>query len=1045
MAKLGIAFAGAALGFFLGGPLGAQIGFSLGGLLGGALFPGKIPSGPRLQDLNVSAATNGVPIPIGYGTQRVPGNIIWAPPLVEHSKKQSVKGGPKQTTYSYTASFAVAFGEGPAQLGRVWFDSKIVYDPTGGSAGITAISQSGNLVTVTCTLNPDVGSQATIAGVGVSGYNGKWAVISTGPTSFTYYNTKHSGLAPSSGGTASIPAPAYTAPTIYTGTETQAPDPTIQAAEGAANVPAFRGLCYAVWENFDLSNFGNRIPNIRAEITFVSSTSHSTIFLDKSNFTSGGAAPIVNALTPSSADEFAIWMVAVSSSVLPTNLQPDVSWSSPFDNRVIAFYYKNVSDTSPISISLTNGGSFNSWASMLATFGKGAISPSIVQHREFPGTMNTGGTFNLSFVSNTTAGNTLLFAYYSSGSSSGSFGVSSVIDSQGNVYNKIGQILSSNGVSGGRAMVSLWAAYNTKGGPCIISPTVSSSGSSLGQIIELSGLQALEASLGDMVSDVCIRSGLDSSKIDVSAIANIPGVGYVITRPTTGADALKPLTLAFFFDGVESNGVMKFIPRGGAVQSLTVPETDLGLIKDNYKITEQFIQPQDIPREIQVLFIDKNLDYQQNKTHKRRHTRVIHTKQATVIELPLTLDATTAEQISEKALYLASLERQPYDMNLWKALYMLFDPTDVIQFTYEGLTFQMRIIKSSIGADFQTAISGVNENANTYLSSSIGSNGIGFVPAAPNEVPDTQLFLFDIPLLRDTDANNGGSGYYAAVSSIDLSKWPGVSVQKSSDNVNFAEEFHTAVGANYGTAQSILGSPRSPWTWDDVNTLTVYMTQGTLAGTSDINVLNGANALLVGSEVIQYGSAVQNPDGTFTISHLLRGRRGTEIYSGSHGASEIVVDLNSVGVVREAVGTSELQVLRYFRPVSYGQDISSVESQLFTNTGQDVMPYAVTSVEGTRDASYNLTVTWIRRTRIGGDWLNGIGTVPLSETVESYDVEILNGANVVRVFSALSSPTFTYSAVDQIADFGSVQSQIVINIYQNSGIIGRGFKKTTTV
>src|SRR5258708_31893572 len=118
MARLGFALAGAVIGAFFG-PIGAQIGFAVGGLVGSMLFPGKLPSGPRLNDLIVSTATNGAPIPIGYNQQRIAGNVIWAPPIVETAKTTSVKGGPKQTNYAYTASFAVAFCEGPASIGRI--------------------------------------------------------------------------------------------------------------------------------------------------------------------------------------------------------------------------------------------------------------------------------------------------------------------------------------------------------------------------------------------------------------------------------------------------------------------------------------------------------------------------------------------------------------------------------------------------------------------------------------------------------------------------------------------------------------------------------------------------------------------------------------------------------------------------------------------------------------------------------------------------------------------------------------------------------------
>ncbi|MBJ7578018.1 glycoside hydrolase TIM-barrel-like domain-containing protein [Devosia sp. MC532] len=53
---------------------------------------------------------------------------------------------------------------------------------------------------------------------------------------------------------------------FYAGDETQMPDSLIEAVQGAGNAPAYRGLCYLVVENLPLSLFGNRIPQLSAEL-----------------------------------------------------------------------------------------------------------------------------------------------------------------------------------------------------------------------------------------------------------------------------------------------------------------------------------------------------------------------------------------------------------------------------------------------------------------------------------------------------------------------------------------------------------------------------------------------------------------------------------------------------------------------------------------------------------------------------------------------------------------------------------------------------------
>jgi hypothetical protein len=215
MAQLGFAVAGAAVGAMFGMP---QLGWIAGAAIGGLLFPAKGPrtntEGPRLGDLSVSSSAYGMPIPIIYGTMRVAGNMIWSSGLREVRKTQKVRGGKggggssTQTTYTYSASFAVAFGEGPADdVLRIWADSKLIHD---------------------CT---------------------QWT--RSGKTSTTASTTK-AGLKFR----------------FYPGNETQLLDPLIEAHVGPGRAPAHRGLVVIVFEDLPLADFGNRIPNLNAEISY---------------------------------------------------------------------------------------------------------------------------------------------------------------------------------------------------------------------------------------------------------------------------------------------------------------------------------------------------------------------------------------------------------------------------------------------------------------------------------------------------------------------------------------------------------------------------------------------------------------------------------------------------------------------------------------------------------------------------------------------------------------------------------------------------------
>jgi hypothetical protein len=95
----------------------------------------------------------------------------------------------------------------------------------------------------------------------------------------------------------------------------------------------------------------------------------------------------------------------------------------------------------------------------------------------------------------------------------------------------------------------------------------------------------------------------------------------------------------------------------------------------------------------------------------------------------------------------------------------------------------------------------------------------------------------------------------------------------------------------------------------------------------------------------------------------------------------------------------------------------------------------------------DLTIRWTRRSRaLAADSWGGL-EVPLTEELEAYEVEILDGATVKRVLSATTTSA-AYTAVQQTADWGAPLAPgdtLDIRIYQLSALVGRGAPKTVTL
>ncbi|WP_031294533.1 phage tail protein [Sphingobium ummariense] len=123
-----------AVGTLVGGPLGAAV----GGLIGNAfdhavLFRPEGREGRRLTDLQLQTSSYGTQVPKIFGTMRVAGTVIWATDLKEtKTRSGGGKGRPSVTSYSYSASFAVALSARAVRsVGRIWADGNLLRGAAG--------------------------------------------------------------------------------------------------------------------------------------------------------------------------------------------------------------------------------------------------------------------------------------------------------------------------------------------------------------------------------------------------------------------------------------------------------------------------------------------------------------------------------------------------------------------------------------------------------------------------------------------------------------------------------------------------------------------------------------------------------------------------------------------------------------------------------------------------------------------------------------------------------------------------------------------------
>jgi len=236
----------------------------------------------------------------------------------------------------------------------------------------------------------------------------------------------------------------------------------------------------------------------------------------------------------------------------------------------------------------------------------------------------------------------------------------------------------------------------------------------------------------------------------------------------------------------------------------------------------------------------------------------------------------------------------------------------------------------------------------------------------------------------------------------------------------------------------------------------VFLTNGSaeLESATELAVLNGANICYIGGELIYFKVANMTGPRQYRLSGFLRGIKGTEDYFTKHKAGDQFILLNPKTITAERIDSSRIgQVLNY-KGVTNLTLVDDAKPITMTFTGRNVTPIAPVAVLAYKDGSTvssDWKFNWTRRTRTGGEWRDRVdASFDDPQADIKYDIEILDlpnpfpdltGATVKRTISNLTDPSDVaniYTAAQQVTDFGSATSNIVIKIYQKNSIVGRG-------
>ncbi len=1050
MAVLAISALGAGVSSALG--FSASAGWLVGSLIGNLLFQKKGPNtqGPRLTDLTVQTSTEGAAIPIVYGTMRIAGNMIWTSGIkeVKTKKKQGGKGmggSSTHTTYTYQASFAIGLCEGPIQgVRKIWADSKLIYDNSAGASAGTIYASRKKMSAINVYLGSASQTADSIIAADVGAANCPafrgLAYLVFDRLQLADFGNRIPNITCEVVSSASAGTYLWRVNTFPQGIPTN----QIGFNNGVALTLSGSFISGSDWlitfNEYDLN--GNKLRTYTKKM-ILGGNNWNIIYAwgyPRVGYALAQAAGDVkgvfrwvyeNVVTdPSASNEpygnAYYWTAGNQVPALYLNgylfVRPHsyaggggpafngITRYPVFAGRTIAHYANAMVDCFQEGLCTSTGGTSSPIASMSAT-DEGTIlvriwSGNVINYQllEFDTNLNFIKGYNFAGITWPTQTSPMV--------RNGRYlvGISPTNqmylyeEQASGVYTHIKTIT----MDGGNAVCQpmgnglVWTRY----GVYSIYPP----------------LTPQAVTTGSIVSDISSRCGLTGANYDSSAL-NHNVWGYVISQPMTGRSAIEPLGQAYFFDAVESDYVIKYIKRPGTIRAV-LEDGDLGAGIDtpaNELVKRRRMQELELPVEVRVEYIDYNNDYNQGMQLARRLTT--QSKHTVDIQLAIAMTSTYAAQVADITMRNVWAERDIYDFSLTRE-FLALDPCDLVTMPNGD---NVRIVTTEYTDPNFIKMMALRDVSAAYTSVEVGNSTSHEYPQSVIVEGPTRLLLLDIPPLRDEDYLGGfyiaACGYYSG--------WKGCEVVRALDGVTFSEIITITTEATIGNVTSFsLPTPQYWQQFDDVGSITVDLATvgATLSSITDDELLAGGNACYAGGEIFQFGIATLNVDGTYTLTHLLRGRLGTERFMSTHVDGEDFVFLDTdIRFVED--GVSNIGVEMTYRAITLGNTLDEAEDLSFTNTGNSLKHPSAVEMAAHRNFSGTWVLEWTPR-NITGWWFNSNG--PNGPEYNDYRIEIYTLTGELLNTYTTTSPALNYTLVRQNADWGgnSSATSFIWKVYQ---------------
>ncbi|MCC5957034.1 MAG: host specificity protein, partial [Natronohydrobacter sp.] len=527
--------------------------------------------------------------------------------------------------------------------------------------------------------------------------------------------------------------------------------------------------------------------------------------------------------------------------------------------------------------------------------------------------------------------------------------------------------------------------------------------------------------LDALISEICARAGV--AGVDVSRVHGVVR-GFAMASTEAPRAMLQSLMLAYGVEAVERGGKLIFQMRNGrAVAELG--RDDL-VRSDEGDVTLIRAPEAELSGRVRLGYVEEGADFE------LRVAEAVYpgdsALRASGSDLPLVLSEGEAVLIAERWLAQARVARDTVRLRLPPSRDL--GAGDVVALDLGKGAGLWRIDRATLSAGRMIEATRVEDAV--YDWGETGRDGTGLLNFQPPG-PVQPVFL-DLPLITGEEvAHHPWLG-------ISARTWPGlVAVHHQVALEAFDLEALVGAAAVLGVTETpLISSP--PGLWDRGPALRVRMLSGTLASVAPLDVLGGANLMAIGLgedwELFQFAEAELVAPGVYDLRMRLRGQQGSDgIMPLSWPAGALVVAVDG-RLEQLSVPLAGLGLARSYRIGPASRPLSDPSQRDFEAVFQGVglRPYRPAHLRAVPDMAGNLVVSWIRRTRIGGDaW--GMVEVPLSEVSEAYLLCVRQGGGVLRE-ATVTTPDWVYSAAMQAQD--GAGEGVVIEVAQVSDLFGPG-------